>query len=160
MFLKFLLFQTFIFYPEGYSSELLPLDRFGLHQSLQFRRIQFGVIVLFNLVCGSTECPELLKLLEFRIPQFYSRLTFTFYTKPVRTNVAFSSHVYVYVVCTNFNAFSQDCGLFFDTLSAVGNQGCMRASVWQPHMIYMIFFLFSSCLAPVGLDVCPCDIVY
>lgn len=89
-FLKSLCFNIDGFYPpQGYPEDML-LDRFNM-QSLHLRRAEHSVLLLFKIIHGIQDCPDILSNINFKVNRMNARNKNTFYTPTTRTNSASNS---------------------------------------------------------------------
>lgn len=115
-FLKYLVFKIDNTYPERGIEYQLLLDRFNF-DSLELRRLLASLTCLFKLVHNVIDCPELLYLINFNVPQFNNRQNLMFYNNQPRTNLLIRSPVYN--MCYSFNLICNSCDLFFDSLNQI-----------------------------------------
>lgn len=117
-FLKFLWFKKHHVYPErgfAYNILLVAFDT----NSLEFRRVNTGIIFLFKLVHYQIDCEYLLSKLNVHVPGVSTRNHKTFYIQKARTNIMLKSPIVI--MCTNFNKICDACDIFSCTYKVLLN---------------------------------------
>lgn len=115
-FLKFLSFKTDAIYPERGIAQISLLSRFDMN-SLELRRKCSSISFLYNLLNNNIDCPELLSQLCFNVPNYPSRLNYTFYCPHARSNLLLKSPIYI--MCNNFNQICHICDINNCTKSGI-----------------------------------------
>ena len=87
-----------IYAPQGYPQELL-LERFQM-SSLLSRRIQHSIFLLFKILKGVQECPDILHNISLKVKKMNVRSKHTFYLPSVRTVTAAGSSLMQIVLIT------------------------------------------------------------
>lgn len=108
--MKFLSFKTDGFYPAIGASQDQLLERWSL-KSLEHRRNYHMCMFLFNVVNSKIDCPEILDLINFRVPSVTTRNRATFYLPRARTNAMNFSPLSK--MCQSFDNLCSDIDIFF-----------------------------------------------
>lgn len=107
--MKFLSFKTDGFYPAIGTPQDQLLERWSL-KSLQHRRNYCMCMFLFNIVNSKIDCPEILDLVNFRVPSVSTRNRATFYLPSARTNAMNFSPLSR--ICHNFDSLCSGIDIF------------------------------------------------
>lgn len=109
-FVRYIWFKTDGIYPDFHISHNELLSRFAV-KDLTCRREYQTIIMLFKILNNLIDCPDLVKELNFHVPNLQTRShSSTFYLTAPRTNVlAFSP---IYVMCSNYVSVQNNLDIF------------------------------------------------
>ena len=104
-----------VYPPRGYPQELL-LSRFNM-SSLLIRRTEHSIILLFNIVNGTCDCPAILFNIPIKVNRINSRRKNTFYLPTARTSCAAKSPLLQLLF--NYADIENDIDIFSSSVKSI-----------------------------------------
>lgn len=114
--LKFLIFKEEGVYPTAHDPQSALLSRFSF-SSLDQRRNLNALLFLRKIILNIIDCPSILGKLNFSIPGYNSRSTYTFYLPTATINVVKFSPLYF--MCDLCNKYCRHIDIFHCTAAEI-----------------------------------------